>query len=702
MLLSIAMMVKNEEKHLENCLKSLQPILNNIDSELIIVDTGSTDNTVEISKKFTDKLYFHQWNNDFSEMRNITISYTKGKWIFILDGDEVLENCNAIIEFFNSGNYKNYKTGSLTTKNFTETNDKNKYSTFDSLRLFKKSKNFKYQGAVHNQPIFEYPVIKINSTIQHYGYISDDKELMERKFNRTVNILKSELEKDPESIYYNYQLCISYGMHNNNKEALEQIIKAYELCKVSKEKVNHKYVYMIYCQMQLASNNLKLVEDVGEEALDLYSEDHIYKIDIYYYLYKAKVLLKKNKEALESLKHYLRLMDKYEKGLLPVDPSIINYTNVYKDSEFETLITLLFEEEEYKELIEKFNKADSIKIEKYLKIIIGAYLNLRDYEGLKNYYNKLIQEEQIEGIKLSDNIEELKFKLSEEIAEEIDKVFSKGNSDYEKLNNIRTFGKEQKIQEDLEEFFNSLDFNNLSNYYGDVIYHLIRSNYDVTSYINKISYGKLNSIIQYCIKRHKDFSKVVYYYVINKNADIYKFDEIKATVILCRYIILLHELEKEQEEELFKNYVELGKAYTKFIYSDFVLEEERIMEVKSDEDAFFMYLLKGDKYKEKDLGQYMRYLNKALSTYDLMKSGIETLLKEIEDEVDKKINYKNPELESLKDDFKNNIEKLIICGEFASAEELIRQYEEFAEIDLQLLLYKSQIETKKKTKEFLN
>jgi len=48
MLLSIVMMVKNEEKHLENCLKSVQPVLNNIDSELIIVDTGSTDNTVEI------------------------------------------------------------------------------------------------------------------------------------------------------------------------------------------------------------------------------------------------------------------------------------------------------------------------------------------------------------------------------------------------------------------------------------------------------------------------------------------------------------------------------------------------------------------------------------------------------------------------------------------------------------------------------
>ncbi|EQB3123896.1 glycosyltransferase, partial [Clostridium botulinum] len=75
MKLSIAMMVKNESKYLDKCLSSLKPVLDAVSSELIIVDTGSTDNTVEIAKKYTDKLYFHNWNNDFSDMRNITIDY---------------------------------------------------------------------------------------------------------------------------------------------------------------------------------------------------------------------------------------------------------------------------------------------------------------------------------------------------------------------------------------------------------------------------------------------------------------------------------------------------------------------------------------------------------------------------------------------------------------------------------------------------
>lgn len=78
-------MVKNEEKHLEEVLKSLNPFFDSFRTELIIVDTGSEDNTVNIAKKYTDKVYYHQWDNDFGSMRNKTIQYATGEWILILD-----------------------------------------------------------------------------------------------------------------------------------------------------------------------------------------------------------------------------------------------------------------------------------------------------------------------------------------------------------------------------------------------------------------------------------------------------------------------------------------------------------------------------------------------------------------------------------------------------------------------------------------
>ncbi|MBQ8841096.1 MAG: glycosyltransferase, partial [Ruminiclostridium sp.] len=89
MLLTIGMIVKNEEKYLEQCLNGIKPILEQVDSELIIADTGSTDRTVEIAKKFTDNVFYFEWIKDFSAARNSTLEKAKGEWFMFVDGDEV-------------------------------------------------------------------------------------------------------------------------------------------------------------------------------------------------------------------------------------------------------------------------------------------------------------------------------------------------------------------------------------------------------------------------------------------------------------------------------------------------------------------------------------------------------------------------------------------------------------------------------------
>ncbi|PUU88914.1 glycosyltransferase, partial [Halanaerobium sp.] len=233
MLLTIGMMVKNEGKHLEECLEALSLIREALDSELIIIDTGSDDNTVEIAKKFTENVYFHEWNEHFSEMRNKVISYSKGDWYFSLDGDEIVSNPETIINFFKSGKYKKYKTAFVTQKNYTDEKNEN-FTKILVPRLFENDEDFHFEGAVHNQPQFKKPIYGLSTVLDHYGYISSDKELMEKKFQRTATILKRELEKDPENIYYWYQLSRSYAMHGDNGEALDAILKAYNIMKDKK------------------------------------------------------------------------------------------------------------------------------------------------------------------------------------------------------------------------------------------------------------------------------------------------------------------------------------------------------------------------------------------------------------------------------------------------------------------------------------
>ncbi len=88
--ISLCMIVKNEEKSLERCLKSYAPLMD----EIIVVDTGSTDKTKEIAARFTDKIYDFEWINDFSAARNFSFEKATCDYIFSADADEVLDEEN--------------------------------------------------------------------------------------------------------------------------------------------------------------------------------------------------------------------------------------------------------------------------------------------------------------------------------------------------------------------------------------------------------------------------------------------------------------------------------------------------------------------------------------------------------------------------------------------------------------------------------
>lgn len=88
--LSICMIVKNEEKILERCLSCIHTLA----EELIIVDTGSTDRTKEIARRYTKLVYDYKWNDDFSAARNFSFSKATKDYIYVADADEVLDEEN--------------------------------------------------------------------------------------------------------------------------------------------------------------------------------------------------------------------------------------------------------------------------------------------------------------------------------------------------------------------------------------------------------------------------------------------------------------------------------------------------------------------------------------------------------------------------------------------------------------------------------
>src|SRR5690625_4398186 len=84
--ISLCMIVKNEEEVLERCLRSVKDLVD----EINIVDTGSTDNTVDIAKKLTDRVYHFKWTGKFKDARNESFKKATKDYILYLDADDVL------------------------------------------------------------------------------------------------------------------------------------------------------------------------------------------------------------------------------------------------------------------------------------------------------------------------------------------------------------------------------------------------------------------------------------------------------------------------------------------------------------------------------------------------------------------------------------------------------------------------------------
>src|SRR5690625_1597651 len=143
---SLCMIVKDEEQVLERCLKSVYDLV----EEINVVDTGSTDKTIEIAKKYTDRVFHFKWTGKFKDARNKSFNYATKEYIFYIDADDVLleedrikflqlkknldPSIDSVSMYYNAG-MDEY--GNITLK-------------YRRNRLVKRSKKVKWKGECHN------------------------------------------------------------------------------------------------------------------------------------------------------------------------------------------------------------------------------------------------------------------------------------------------------------------------------------------------------------------------------------------------------------------------------------------------------------------------------------------------------------------------------------------------------------------------
>jgi glycosyltransferase involved in cell wall biosynthesis len=228
--LSIGMIVKNEEKWLERCLSALKPLRDAVETELVIVDTGSVDRTVKIAEKFTDKIHHFEWVDDFAAARNFGLKKCIGEWFMFIDADEIFDNnMSEMIEFFNSGKSKDFNTACYIIRNYSQ--GEGGYTTQSAQRIARRTPQLCFEGEVHERLVNKFlPTQQLMTFAHHYGYVYESDEQHRAKKDRNLELLYKMLQKNPEDTKV---LCDIAACLMPDKKAQEYIVRAVELVKKS-------------------------------------------------------------------------------------------------------------------------------------------------------------------------------------------------------------------------------------------------------------------------------------------------------------------------------------------------------------------------------------------------------------------------------------------------------------------------------------
>lgn len=209
--LSIGMIFKNEVRCLERCLKSLQPLRDAVPCELVMADTGSDDGSREIAERYADILFDFPWINDFAAARNAVMDRCSGQWYLTIDSDEWLEDIDELVGFLRAGDRRAEDACILIQRNYGSRQPGAEYMDFEVVRMARMSGGLRYQGAIHEHWPVDGVVTPLYHTVLHHdGYACQDTEAGKAKKKRNMDILRGELELEPESMR-TLLLCIESG-----------------------------------------------------------------------------------------------------------------------------------------------------------------------------------------------------------------------------------------------------------------------------------------------------------------------------------------------------------------------------------------------------------------------------------------------------------------------------------------------------------
>ena len=197
MKISACYIVKNEEKNLPASIESLQSAVD----EIIVVDTGSTDGTVEIAKKYGAQVFHFDWCDDFSAPRKFALEKATGDWIIFIDADEIFREPGKVREAMEDMDSIS-SVDAVLIHSYNQVLDEAAAETAPTwaCRIFRNREDLRYRGRIHENiskngklPKFAYGDERLS--IFHTGY---RREISEEKAKRNLALLEREIRENGE------------------------------------------------------------------------------------------------------------------------------------------------------------------------------------------------------------------------------------------------------------------------------------------------------------------------------------------------------------------------------------------------------------------------------------------------------------------------------------------------------------------------
>lgn len=250
--LSLCMIVRNSSRTLGACLDSIAPWVD----ELIVVDTGSVDDTKEIALQFGAKLYEFPWRDDFSAARNESLRHAMGDWLFWMDSDDTIseENGKRLRELVDQA-LETAPMAFVMQVHCPGSRDKEDVTVVDHVKLFRNDSRIRFEGRIHEQVLpslraCDAEIAWTDIFVTHSG--SDHSPAgRRRKQQRDLRLLELELADRPEHPFVLFNLGMTYADMNDDAQAIEYLKRCLHNSSAEESHVRKAYALLVSCLVRL-------------------------------------------------------------------------------------------------------------------------------------------------------------------------------------------------------------------------------------------------------------------------------------------------------------------------------------------------------------------------------------------------------------------------------------------------------------------